>query len=310
MDAHGFVQRRYRIGGLGVVSDFELPGAIPGAADAAIDVRIRLGCVPATLPSPDHAGPIWQIAADRLLLELPGIARFLLAGGAEIVVDPWSEAQAADVPAFLTGGIIGMLLLQRGRVVLHASAVEMDGRAALICGRSGVGKSTLAAALAARGHPVLADELCVLDVEGDGPPLAHSDGRSLKLWDDAVRALGLEARRGERVRPCLEKHHVDVEAAASPLPVGAVYVLRDARAPHPPGVQRPNPVDAALLLRRSAYRPLLVRHFGQLATYFRAAAGVTRHAGVFHLTRRLDISCLDDAADALEAHWAALRTLA
>jgi len=48
-------------------------------------------------------------------------------------------------------------------VVLHASGVELNGRAALFLGSSGAGKSTLAAALVQRGYPLVTDDFCVIN---------------------------------------------------------------------------------------------------------------------------------------------------
>lgn len=121
--------------------------------------------------------------------------------------------------------------------------------------------------------------------------MVHSDGRHLKLWTQAIERLDLAGHRGARVRDCLEKFYVELgEASAEPWPLGAVYALREARPPHMPGIERPNAVDAALLLRRNAYRPLLVRRMDQKANYFHASIAIANAAGIFHLTRVLDFA--------------------
>lgn len=53
-----------------------------------------------------------------------------------------------------------------GRVLLQAGAVELEGRAAVIAGESGYGKSTLTAALVQTGLGYLTDELVVLEPDG------------------------------------------------------------------------------------------------------------------------------------------------
>lgn len=62
--------------------------------------------------------------------------------------------------------------LERGGMVLHASAVELGGRAHLFPGPSGAGKSTLARKLSSEGGRVLADELVVL-LPGEGGVTVH-----------------------------------------------------------------------------------------------------------------------------------------
>jgi hypothetical protein len=66
-------------------------------------------------------------------------------------------------------------------------------------------------------------------------------------------------------------------------------------------------VDAALLLRRNAYRPLLVRRLDQKANYFHAATTIANSAGIFYLTRALDFAKMPEAIASLERHWLELR---
>ena len=51
--------------------------------------------------------------------------------------------------------------------IVHGAAVARDGRAAVIVGASGEGKSTLALGLAARGWLHLADDLVALSATGE-----------------------------------------------------------------------------------------------------------------------------------------------
>jgi hypothetical protein len=300
----------YRVSGLSVESEIELPGLIAGAPGREPQVTIRRGPVPESLPNATASGPTWQIAGKEFLMRIPDIARFLLKDGCEIVVAPASDATAADIPIFILGTVFGILLHQREQIVLHASAVRVNGKAVLFCGSSGAGKSTLAAALAQRGYPLVTDDFCTLTAEGPGAPLVHPDGRQLKLWAQAIDRLDLAQQRGERVRASLEKFYVEPsEVFTEPLPLGAVYVLREARPPHKPGVARPNVVDAALLLRRNAYRPLMVRRMDQKANYFRAATTIANVAGIFFLTRALDFAKMPDVIATLEAPWLDLRLM-
>lgn len=56
-----------------------------------------------------------------------------------------------------------MALGQRRFLLLHAAAVERDGRAIVMTGESGAGKSTLAALLQGHGWRLLADEFVLID---------------------------------------------------------------------------------------------------------------------------------------------------
>jgi hypothetical protein len=295
----------YSISGLSVGSETGLPGLNAMAPNrASPDVAIRRGPVPASLENASAAGPTWEIAGERFLLRIPGVARFLLSAGREIAFEAEPGAETSDIPIFILGTVFGILLHQRELIVLHASAVRVHGKAVLFCGPSGAGKSTLAAALAQRGYPLMTDDVCAITVTDGGTPMVHSDGRQLKLWAQAIERLDLAESRGDRVRGRLEKFYVEPgETFSEPLPLGAVYALREARPPHAPGIERPNVVDAALILRRNAYRPLLVSRMGQKANYFHAATTIANSAGIFHLTRTLNFAAMPDVVSGLARHW-------
>jgi hypothetical protein len=87
------------------------------------------------------------------------------------------------------------------------------------------------------------------------------------------------------------------------LPLGGVYALREARPPLNPGIERPNVADAAVLLRRNAYRPRLVARLNQKVLYFHAAATIANNAGIFHLSRKLDFAAMPEVVSSLERHW-------
>ena len=292
----------YCVGGLTVDSEIALPG-LAAQDKGEAEIKIRRGPVPETLESASSSGITWQIAGSKFLLRIPDIARFLLSDGREIAVAAEPAADEADLSAFIMGGALGILLQQRGQIVLQASAVRVGGKAAVFCGGSGVGKSTLAAALAQRGYPLLTDDVCVITADG-GAPMVHSDGGRLSLWAQAIERLELADRRGARLRERIEKYDVEPPAVCdTALPLGAIYALREARPPLAVGIERPNVVDAALLLRRCAYRPLLIETMAQRPNYFRAAAAAANAAGIYNFTRHFRFAGLVDDMGMLEQHW-------
>jgi HPr Serine kinase C-terminal domain len=295
----------YCISGLTVSSEIELPGLHDAAATRGpSDVTIRCQPVPAALEGAETLGPTWQIAGKQFLLRVPSVARFLLRDGQEIAFEAEPGGDARDIPIFILGTVFGILLHQREQIVLHASAVRVNGKAILFCGSSGAGKSTLAAALVQRGYPLIADDLCAITVTDAGVTMVHPGGRQLKLWAQAIEKLNLQENRGERVRTRLEKFYVDPgESHIEALPLATLYELREARPPQAPGIERPNVVDAALILRRNAYRPKLVNRMGQRVNYFHAATTVANKAGIFYLTRALDFAAMPDVISWLERHW-------
>jgi hypothetical protein len=64
--------------------------------------------------------------------------------------------------------VLPLVLQARGLEVLHASAVRIPAGVVALCGASETGKSTLARALAARGHALWADDAVVLECRRSG----------------------------------------------------------------------------------------------------------------------------------------------
>jgi len=102
-------------------------------------------------------------AYDGSVLDIVGTNR--------IDVMPGPNWQGA-LPVHFWGTISALLLALRGFLPIHGTAVEVGGRAVLLCGRSGAGKSTVAANLVALGAKLISDDLSVLRmVPGDVPRL-------------------------------------------------------------------------------------------------------------------------------------------
>lgn len=302
----------YRIAGLAVTSEISLPGMLPsGAIGSDADVVIRRAAVPADLVAATSRGPDWAMEEGRFLLVIAGVTRILIGGGREIAFDMEATAEDGDVAIFLLGTAFGILLQQRGHLVLHASAVAVNGRAVLFCGPSGAGKSTLAAALSRQACSFVTDDVCHVAFDAEGRPTVAPDGRMLKLWTDAVDHLSLGRTKGDAVRGRMEKYYVPPTRISEPsgLPLAAVYFLHEAQPPLTVAIERVNVAEAAPLLAANAYRPLLTEKMGLVNSYFFDAAKVWRHAQLFRLTRPRDFAFMPQVVGDLDAHWRALGLL-
>ena len=294
----------YIISGLNVRSALELPSAICSEQQCGEpDVTIAFGVVPVELPQPDRSGTDWSMAGDRFLIHLPGSLRALMTGGRSMVVQLEAGQSPGDYVLYLLGTCFAVLLQQRGRVVLHASAVAVNGRAMLFCGHSGAGKSTLAALLEQRGYPLLNDDVCNLSLLG-GEYVIYPDGRMLKLWSESMAHLQRSGEAVARVRPDLEKFYAAPERVdLTPRTVGGVYILQQGERGTGTELVRLNHAESLAELTRNAYRPALVRAMDMLPAYFQACIAMQRRAGVYRLTRALDFSRAGETIDVLEGHW-------
>jgi HprK-related kinase A len=120
-------------------------------------------------------------------------------GGDFVIPDAAPLPLAQGLLAAEMGMNLQMALGQRRYLLLHASAVERDGKALLMTGMSGAGKSTLAALLMAKGWRLMGDEFALLD---PATGLIHGFPRLISLKNEAIgvleRALP-DARFGPRL---------------------------------------------------------------------------------------------------------------
>ena len=123
----------------------------------------------------------------------------VMIGGDFVLPDAAPLPLAQGLLAAEMGMNLQMALGQRRYLLLHASAVERDGRALLMTGESGAGKSTLAALLAARGWRLMGDEFALIDLD-DGR--VHAFPRLVSLKNAAIDVV-TAATPGARLGPLL-----------------------------------------------------------------------------------------------------------
>jgi hypothetical protein len=288
-----------------LASDLPLPELSAAALDDARPlVRVRLASVPARLPGGAEAWSGLQVAGPTALLTIADVARFLIDDGREIVVDPDPGVSPRTLRLFLLGSALGVLCHQRGLLPLHANAVVAGRGAFAFAGPSGAGKSTLAAALQARGHRLLADDVCMVDVDGVGAALAWPGIPRLKLWADAARAMGHDHTQLDRVAEGIDKYHVPAgsEAQARPVPLRRLYVLCRREAGGPRDIVRLRGHEAMAAVMAHTYRGFCLEGLGLSQRHFRQCADLLASVGVYLAPRQWGFDCFDREVARLERH--------
>jgi hypothetical protein len=93
---------------------------------------------------------------------------------------------------FIVSEPLGILLFQRGDILLHASAVRLPNHNGIVfMGEPGMGKSTTTAAFVKAGCNIISDDLVAIRLIDNKPYLIPSFPQ-IKLWKKSVEGLGFE----------------------------------------------------------------------------------------------------------------------
>jgi hypothetical protein len=246
--------------------------------------------------------------AGGYLLRVPRMADFLVSSdGGRVECHPRRRLPAATLRHFLLDQVLPLALSRTGRLVMHASAVHVPGVGAVaFAGRAGRGKSTIAAALARDGCPLVSDDCLVVQPDpASGVPRVQSAYPGVRLWRDAARALGESRDSGRAVAHYTSKRRVDrlnrrhLAFRAGPSRLRVLYVLAPRHRGGAPCRIRPQAArDTFVALTRCLY-VLDVTDARQLDVAFRRVAWLADEIPIRSLSVVDDPGRLDDVADAI-----------
>lgn len=290
--------------GLRLCADADL-APLPALPPHPAEITIAFAGSPAWA-EPDSA-PVGQIGPIALYREVSGWALHyrLPAGHLACRIDgagaaislSWDDGfPPADVRPYLLGPVLGLALQIRGVPALHAAAVAIDGRALLLMGASGAGKSTTTAALIRAGAALIADDIAALtrrrtaNGKGQKPENpSRSDVIHVQPGYPGLRvgaeSLGLVAHLATGVSPLWSDPEADRArwyvnlwgtpyAQAGPAPVAALALLGPRRA----DLEAP---EVQILPPREALVALMGNRYGQ------SASSLPQHQQVFATCARL-----------------------
>ena len=297
--------RGYHACGLRLRSSVPLPfDPLPEPLASEPDVAVRLGAVPAALPGgPGNAihTALWQARPGAFLMHVEDVARYLVTGGRDVLVEPLGGDDDA-IAAFLLGSPFTALLQQRGVATLHAAAVATEAGAVLLLGPSGIGKSSLSFALVERGHALLTDDVLGVVLDAAGRPVALPGLPRQRLWPHTLDEMGWRGRVQSRVRDGTMRYWMQPQRyCAAPLPVRAAFTLTAADRPDVDVEPVPSG-EAFWSLWANTHRKRAMDAMGRRPENFRAVTALARHVPMMRVTRPRHPFLLEALTERVEAH--------
>jgi energy-coupling factor transporter ATP-binding protein EcfA2 len=288
-----------------------------GPVETTPQILFKVEDVPRAERAPqswDHLGH--PITGDILLsvartdagfvLSFPSLADFVISeAGDRVTARPGPNCSPETLRHVLLDQVLPRVIAHSGRLVLHASAVEIGGLAVAFVGPSGIGKSTLAASLHGAGFPSLADDGLIL-TGGKAGWTAHGLYPGFRLWPSSVEVLVSEVKDETSTVQHSAKRRIRLPGlhASSGLHLGALFFLAE-----PPSVDsdqrvivsHPSQRDACMEIIRSSFF-LDVSDTQRAADLLQIAAEVVKELPTIALTYPRDFSRLPEIYEIILRH--------
>ena len=288
--------RHYTAFGLRFASPFPLPLQRLACSHAEPDVVVCLGDVASGVFDQGDQERTWRVTPNEFWLVVDGVARYHVADGQRIVVQPIG-GDVVDLGVFLVSSACAALLMQRGIVPLHASSVATAAGAVLFLGGSGIGKSSLLTALLKRGYAMLADDATGVVVRNDCA-VALPAFPNLRLWTNMLDELGWRDRAGDRVRAGVDKYWVPaLRFQREPLPIRCCFMLAIGQRI---AATQLSSQTALHYLGRHTYRKRFLAGSGLESKHFHTMTHIANRLPVRELTRPTSPNLIDALADRVE----------
>lgn len=214
--------------GFHICSDLMLPGLQKDwSKDIKTDISIRYSTID-EFPRGSGTQNYLHLDGNTAYMYAEKVGKFVVKNGKEIKIDPFPSVREEAICLLLLGSVLTMALHQRQLLILHGSAVAINDSAAVFIGAKGQGKSTMTAALYARGNKLIADDICAIQFTKTGEPILLPGFPQIKLWSEAVKSTT------KSDVAILRKIHPEVEKYAYPTldnfynsscPVKKIYLL-------------------------------------------------------------------------------------
>jgi hypothetical protein len=288
----------YTIYGFVVRSEFPCPEL--AVSDKKPEVLLRYGEISERPAEALKANQPTQ-TPPPFLLHVPAVAKYLVRGGCEIVIERAANSLESDIRLWLFGSAFSALLKQRGMLALHASGIATEAGAVLFSGPSGIGKSTLVTAFIQRGYRMLADDVIGITTQENKKPLVMPGIPRVKLWEDSMDRLGIDATYCRRLRPGVAKYNVPMrhDSARRPLPLRRVYVIQ-IRDGERPKIEHLTKLDAFKAILEHTHREQFLDILGGRENHFRIVAEMLRSVEVCCICRPGREFWVDELVDRLE----------
>lgn len=288
--------------GLNILSEIALPEFISVDSPPAnlVDLKVtidRSQAISDLLPAEAvQEGAVIQLNQSKALIYVRGTGVFIIENGTQVTIIPDTTSQELLIRFYLVGTIMGIVLYQRNFLVLHASAVNINGGAVAFLGVSGEGKSSTAATFVTHGYNIITDDVAPIDLTSNSL-IMHPGFPQVKIGEKIAQALGYDYETLPAVHTFKEKRALLPRQGFSiaPIPLKRIYVLTTDTDFEIAPIRASEAVTE--LARHS--RPTTLYHSGGAAHFFQCA-NLVKQQTIYRLSRPKDTNLLSELVKQVE----------
>lgn len=222
---------------------------------------------------PLFSNSILKINESEFEISVYDVATYRVKEGRHIDIIPFEGADKESIELFLNGSVLGAVLFQRGIIPLHGSSFIYKGKGIIVCGASGVGKSSVTAAFCKRGAEFVNDDITPVIISSPSPSSPSSPEilpiySTIKLWEDSLLDLGYQQDGLAKIRPALQKFYLPIEKSNnSKVKLDTVIIMvahqsEEFKSESLTGIEKYN------LLRKNIYRKSYLRGMPETSKKF------------------------------------------
>lgn len=253
------------------------------------DVVISITAEKRTVEKPGYTNRYVSLNQQEFTLDIEKVAWFYACGGNHVEVIPNPEATLSTLQLYLNGSVYGAILHQRKTMPLHGSCFQYQGLGIMICGESGVGKSSLTTSFCLNGANFLTDDVTPVLFKRGKPHIWGVSDR-IKLWSDSLRQLDQQIEGLDQIVPEQGKFYFPMESdKESVFPLDHIFVLHV----HDEANVRVEPLEGTekfAVLRNEIYRREYLKGMAESETvYFEQLIAMSQAVTITKVTRPAQI---------------------
>lgn len=223
-----------------------------------VDIHI-VSCLPALYKDPIIGKHRWSANENELTFQIENVASYKIQNGAEVYVCPYPISDTDSIQLFLNGSVLGAVLHQRGIMPFHGSSFIFKDLGVLICGNSGVGKSSVVAAFCQDEGRLVNDDITPICFDNERIMMVPLSTK-VKLWDDTISLLQLDKTDLKKIRPSLNKYYIpEITREENIQPLLHTLIVLRTHNQNNFEIKRPQGIERFNCLRRNIYRKIYLK---------------------------------------------------